>query len=287
MTKGKEEVLGVGIDVTPESRLLKKIYSSLKRKQKLYIVTPNPEIIMLAQKDRSFFEILNGADVSIPDGIGVVAALKFLNLKSFENKLICLPTLLFQGFLVGASIIFNKDWLTREVKVIKGRDMFLKLIAFADKKNLKVSLLGNKEKSAQKALKKLKNMFSGTKFYAYSAPMFDNNALPKTDKDKRQEAKVVRNINIVKPDFVFVGFGAPKQEKWIAKWIDKLNVSCMMAVGGTFDYISGTTKLPPEWVEELNLEWLYRLITGSQKLKRVYKAFPIFPLKVFWSKLTL
>ena len=285
MANNKEDVLGVGIDSNPVNRLLRKICYRLENDKKFYIVTPNPEIIMLAQSDELLKKALNEAEISIPDGIGVVGAIKFLSLLSSKKAFIQVPQYVLQGLRVGFSIFFNRDWLTEGIKVIKGRDMFLNLVKIADKRGLKVVLLGNRQKSAQKAMKKLEIKFKNVRFYAYSGPIFDRSALPKTDKEKRTESKIIKNINIAKPDFVFVGFGAPRQEKWVSKWIGKLNTKCMMVVGGTFDYVSGTRKPIPEWIEELNLEWLWRLLTGSQKLKRVYKAVPMFPLRVFWKKL--
>jgi len=287
MAKNKESVLGVDVDSTPVSSLLRKIVYRLENNnKKFFIVTPNPEIMMLAQSDLQLKRALNEADISLPDGVGVVAAIKYWNLPVSKNNFFRPLQLILQGFRIGFSVIFDRGWLTREVKVIKGREMFLRLIEMSDKRGMKVVLLGNKAKSAQKAVKKLKKRFKRVKFYAYSGPNLDKNALPKTDKEKRIESRVVKNINITKPDFVFVGFGAPKQEKWTSKWIEKLNTKCVMVVGGTFDYVSGTRKPIPEWIEDLNLEWLWRLLTGSQKLRRIYKAVPGFPVRVFWEKLT-
>jgi N-acetylglucosaminyldiphosphoundecaprenol N-acetyl-beta-D-mannosaminyltransferase len=59
-----------------------------------------------------------------------------------------------------------------------------------------------------------------------------------------------------------------------------------MAVGGTFRYIAGMSKLPPKWMENFGLEWVWRLITEPKRFSRIFNAFPIFPLRIFWFKIT-
>ena len=98
------------------------------------------------------------------------------------------------------------------------------------------------------------------------------------------QKKAIDKINAVPSDFLFVAFGAPKQEKWVAKNKNKLNVKLIMVVGGTFRYLSGKAKLPPKSLG--HLEWLLRLLTEPKRFKRIFAAFPVFPLAVFWKKLT-
>ena len=99
---------------------------------------------------------------------------------------------------------------------------------------------------------------------------------------------MIQKINEIKPDLLFVGFGMPKQEKWIDKNVEKLDVKGIMAVGGTFDYVFGKARLPPEWLEKLGLEWLWRLLHEPKRAPRILNAVIIFPLKIlsskFWQK---
>ena len=97
---------------------------------------------------------------------------------------------------------------------------------------------------------------------------------------------VLQTINKVFPHILFVGFGAPKQEKWLYRHSSKINYGGAMVVGGTFDYISGKKKTPPSWIADSGLEWLWRILIGDQKIERVTSAFPKFPLIIFWQKLT-
>jgi N-acetylglucosaminyldiphosphoundecaprenol N-acetyl-beta-D-mannosaminyltransferase len=82
-------------------------------------------------------------------------------------------------------------------------------------------------------------------------------------------------------DFLFVAYGHSKQERWISRNIHKVPAKVAIGLGGTFDYISGQVKLPPEIYIKKNLGWVYRLIVQPWRVKRILKAFPLFPLKVF------
>lgn len=155
-----------------------------------------------------------------------------------------------------------------DLNIIPGRKLFLKLLALARKNNRKVFFLGGKG---------IENVFAG--------PVLDENGEPKTAKEAKIQKEVIQKINEIKPDLLFVGFGMPKQEKWIDKNAEKLDVKGIMAVGGTFDYVFGKARLPPEWLEKLGLEWLWRLLHEPKRAPRILNAVIIFPLKVLCSKL--
>ena len=78
----------------------------------------------------------------------------------------------------------------------------------------------------------------------------------------------IARIRAARPDILFVAFGAPKQDLWIARHRDALGVSVMMGVGGAYDHIVGVQKRVPGWVQDINLEWLYRLTTQPWRWRR-------------------
>jgi N-acetylglucosaminyldiphosphoundecaprenol N-acetyl-beta-D-mannosaminyltransferase len=104
--------------------------------------------------------------------------------------------------------------------------------------------------------------------------------------DRKLESDVVDRTNSFAPHLLFVAFGNPKQEIWIHKNLSKLNIGSAMAVGGTLCYIAGLVALPPKWMESLGLEWLWRLIHEPKRIKRIWNAVVVFPIKVFQSKLS-
>jgi N-acetylglucosaminyldiphosphoundecaprenol N-acetyl-beta-D-mannosaminyltransferase len=81
-------------------------------------------------------------------------------------------------------------------------------------------------------------------------------------------AGIIARIRSARPDILFVAFGAPKQDLWIARHREELGVPVMMGVGGAFDHIAGVQKRAPRWVQEINLEWLYRLATQPWRWRR-------------------
>jgi N-acetylglucosaminyldiphosphoundecaprenol N-acetyl-beta-D-mannosaminyltransferase len=230
-------ILDVKLTSTSMDGLLSKISDLLRTGHKFSLFTPNPEILIEANKDINFRKILNSASFSVPDGVGL----------SFASK-----------FLYG-----------KPLNIIPGRKLFGELLTLARRKKWTVFFLGGEG---------IKNVVAG--------PKLDKNGEPKSPQDAKIQEEVIDKINTVRPDILFVGFGAPKQEKWISKNLPKLDIGGAVAVGGTFDYLYGKTKLPPYRVEKAGLEWLWRLIHEPKRVLRIFNAVVIFPLKVFASRVS-
>jgi N-acetylglucosaminyldiphosphoundecaprenol N-acetyl-beta-D-mannosaminyltransferase len=79
---------------------------------------------------------------------------------------------------------------------------------------------------------------------------------------------IIARIRQARPDVLFVAYGAPAQDLWIARHREALGVPVMMGVGGAFDHIAGVRRRAPLWVQRLNLEWLFRLITQPWRWRR-------------------
>ena len=231
--------------------------------------------------------MLSPAKIFPADGIGLVQAAKFLSLKNPKNKFIRLFVLFGQGLLVGLATFFKKDWLVSELTPVKGRQLFIELVKLANKKSWRVFLLGGKDEASKKTAEFFKNTLKKVTIAYASGPILDSSAEAVSSQEKLVEESVIAKINEFKPHLLFVAFGAPKQEKWLYKRLNKLEIGGAITVGGAFDYISGKVQLPPAWMENLGLEWVWRLITQPWRFRRIFTAFPVFPLKVFWYKLNL
>ena len=136
------------------------------------------------------------------------------------------------------------------------------------------------------AADKMKASYLKVKIFALEGPNLKIDGKARTVEDKNIEEKALKVINKIKPEIVFIGFGAPRQEKWLYRLYDKMDFRGAMVIGGTFDYISEKKEVPPKWIEDVNFEWLWRLFKGDQKAKRIFAAFPRFAARVFWQKLT-
>lgn len=86
---------------------------------------------------------------------------------------------------------------------------------------------------------------------------------------KEEDERIVKEINAAKPDFVWVGLGAPKQERWMFEHRNRVQ-AVMLGVGAAFDFHAGTAKRAPKWMQECYLEWLYRLIQDPRRLMGRY-----------------
>lgn len=305
-------ILGVSITSTPAGILLDKIYEYLVKKdifeakKPLFITTPNPEQVLLAQNDNEFARVLRKSSISLCDGIGLLIAdeylsrsnslknkktsrkkLKFLNKvdkytrKKFKfRKLDKIPLKSWLLFFKSALIVIKRKTSPNSLRVIKGRDFVLSLLNMANEKRYKVFLLGSTISIISQTKELLSKKYPAVRFdFDYNLKL-NKDGVPVDTKQKTNEAEVVKRINKFHPKMLFVGFGAPKQEKWVYRHLKDLNTDLVMVCGGTFDYIAGTRKSVPEVVSRLGMEWLWRLLTGSQSLDRVFNAVVRFPMEL-------
>lgn len=292
-------ILGIFVDSASKERALNRACLAVSppeaRKKAGWpslVVTPNPEIIAAAQKDKSLARILNSADLALPDGIGVVMAMRYLMMGpprplAGRGKGVFRPiALLFQGLWVGLSLFFNRKWLFGFSEVVPGRWLFEELVRRAAKQGVGVFLLGGKPGVAEKAANALSIKYEVLNIKYNSGPWLNLKGEPVDEEQKKIEKKVIQEINKFRPDFLFVGFGHPKQEKWLSRNLSKLNVGAAMTVGGAFDYLAGEVPKPPKWLAEIGLEWLWRAIAQPARIKRIFNAVVVFPLKIYLYKLS-
>lgn len=292
MSPNKDKILDIYIPGTSKAKVLKQVQylvSNAADKPKnlppVLIVTPNPEIILLTYKDNKYRSIIANSELKIPDGIGLAVARKLIEV-NFNNRLLTKLTRLVYLPVLYLAALFTRGWLTNNFEIIHGRKIFLDIISLANAEKWKIYLFGSRETAVQKSIFKLTKNYKDLKVQGRFAPEYDTLGNPKTPNDEKLDNSIVRKINSYQPDILFVGLQPPKQEYWFAKNKDKLNAKIIMCVGGTFDYISGTKKLPPKWIEKMELEWFWRLITDRSRpnhIKRLTNALIIFPLKVVFS----
>ncbi len=99
-----------------------------------------------------------------------------------------------------------------------------------------------------------------------------------------EEDEIVELINASSADILFVAYGAPNQDKWIARNLPRLRVSMAMGVGGSFDFIAGIVQRAPNWMQKHGLEWLYRLLRQPWRLRRMMRL-PRFVIAVLWQSI--
>lgn len=239
------EIKVVGTEI---SKVLTRVEEFLSDNVRFYIVTPNPELILMSQENKNLKKALNSANLSIPDGVGLKVAIPGL-------------------------------------KIIKGRELFLRLIKLAAEKDWKVFLLGGLDNEARLASDKLVTDKWKLKIESSAGPRLDENAIPISEEDRKLEKEAIEKINNFNPHLLFVAFGNPKQEIWVHKNLSKLKIGGAMCVGGTLRYIAGLSLLPPNWMSTLGLEWLWRLISEPKRIGRIFRAVIVFPVRCLLYKL--
>ena len=104
-------------------------------------------------------------------------------------------------------------------------------------------------------------------------------AFVKLDED---QPEIIERINAAKPDILFVALGNPKQELWIGRNLEKLDVAVVIGIGGTFNFIAGKVKRAPKWMQKCGLEWIYRIV---QEPKRLWRRYTYGLVKFSWLSL--
>lgn len=242
-------ILGVKVNFVDLKTIINRVEELVKYNKKGQITTPNPEHIIICQNDYRFKKIINQSIFSVPDGIGVILAAK----------------------LRGDNFGVKK-------KRLSGIDLMLELLKLANKKRWPVFLLGGAKGVAEKTADKLSSKYKHLKIGWLSGPAEIEKA------DSAELRNIIAQINKFAPRLLFAAFGAPKQEKWIADNLKKLNVNLAMGVGGAFDYLAGKAKRPPEIIRKAGLEWLWRLIHQPWRLKRQLRLLKFAFLVIFSNK---
>lgn len=159
---------------------------------------------------------------------------------------------------------------------ITGTDFIVELCERFSKLHIPIFLLGGENGAAKKCAEKLKSNFPGLQI----AGIFEGAA------GEAGDSATVKAINATNAQVVFVAYGAPKQEKWIARNLHKLtNIKAAMGIGGAFDYISGEISRAPIFMRKLGLEWLWRLFKQPNRFVRIIRAVIVFPLLVLREKI--
>jgi N-acetylglucosaminyldiphosphoundecaprenol N-acetyl-beta-D-mannosaminyltransferase len=197
---------------------------------KLLINTINAHSYNVAKKDTQFLEALLESDVLIPDGIGVVLAYKIL--KQSVKK------------IAGAELFqFEMDRLNK----VKGSCFFL----------------GSSEATLSQIRERVIKDFPQVKIATFSPPY-------KSDFTEEENAAMINAVNQFRPDVLFIGMTAPKQEKWAFTHFDALKAKHVCSIGAVFDFYAGTVTRAPKWMIALGLEWLGRLLKEPKRMWHRY-----------------
>jgi N-acetylglucosaminyldiphosphoundecaprenol N-acetyl-beta-D-mannosaminyltransferase len=212
----------------------------------IIINTINPHSYCAAKTDPQFQQALHASDVLLPDGIGIVYAAKWL--------------------------------IGKKIRKIAGNDLHSQLIQQANKEGLKIFYLGASQETLYKIQKRLSIEQPNCIVGSFSPPF-------KVEFSQEENTRMIAAINAFKPEILFVGMTAPKQEKWVHAHHSQIEARIICSIGAVFDFYAGTVKRPSDFWIHLKLEWLVRLIGEPKRLfKRNFVSTPLFIFDILKEK---
>ncbi|OKS86402.1 WecB/TagA/CpsF family glycosyltransferase [Mucilaginibacter polytrichastri] len=221
--------------------------NQLPIKPKLLVNTINQYSYCIADQDSDFKDSLQKSDVLLPDGVGVVKAARFLTGKT--------------------------------IKKIAGADLHQYLLESLNEKSGKCFYLGATPQTLEKIKARIAIEYPNIKVETYSPPF-------KKEFSVIDNHKILDAVNAFRPDVLFVGMTAPKQEIWATKNKWALDTKLICSIGAVFDFYAGTVKRPNKLWIKFGLEWLGRLISEPKRLWKRYLYFgPIFAGLILKEKL--
>ena len=227
----RANVLGVRIHAIDITGAADRIERALTNSDKGYVCVTDVHGVMEAQDHPEFKAILNRALLTVPDGMPTV----------WVGKL--------QGF--------------RHMKRVFGPDLMIEVCLRSAQKGYTHFLYGGAHGVAEQLKTALMSTFSGINVVGTYTPPFR----PLTEAEFGQ---LKNTINALKPDLFWVGLGTPKQERFMATHLHDLNTKVMIGVGAAFDFHTGRLRDAPDWVKNLGLQWLHRLVQEPARLWRRY-----------------
>jgi len=233
----KVPVLGVGVSATDYSEACRLLARWGRAGEDAYVCVCNVHTVMEAHRDPGYAAILNGAAIATPDGMPLVWALRRLGRP-------------------GASRVYGPDLLLAfaEFAADAGAD--------AGEPGLASYFYGGAPGVAAALARSLAERFSGFCSAGAESPPF-------RELSPEEDAAAVERINASGAKILWVGLGAPKQERWMAAHLGRVK-PVMVGVGAAFDFLTGRVRQAPRWMMRAGLEWLFRLATEPRRLWRRY-----------------
>lgn len=228
----KKELFGIKFNPLTKERAVELVKDFINDKGKSQISFVPVYSIVVAQKDEEFKVALNSSSFVLADGMPIVWVSKLFGMPIPER--------------------------------IAGCDFFMKFCRVASEKQYTFFLMGATEEVLSNMCANLKKEFSSLRIVGTYSPPF------KKEFSEEDNLIMINKINEAKPDILWVGMSAPKQEKWIFQNLEKLDIKVAAGVGAVFDFIAGTKRRAPKWIQNIGMEWFWRLVHEPKRLWKRY-----------------
>ena len=234
-------LLGVPIDPLTEAEAVDWIARAITEGRPRLVISVNPERIMQAGRDPKFAAILRGADLALADGAGVLWAARRLG-HALPNR-------------------------------VAGVDFVAAVAARGAREGWRFFFLGGAPGVAEAAGRGLRDRYPGFTLAGSHAGFGSGSPDPASDPITTE---AVRSSGA---ELLFLGYGSPAEEAWLARNLARSGAIVGMGVGGSFDFISGRARRAPRWMRDRGLEWLHRLSREPWRWRRML-ALPRFVIRV-------
>jgi N-acetylglucosaminyldiphosphoundecaprenol N-acetyl-beta-D-mannosaminyltransferase len=240
---GRVNVLGVGVSAINMDMALAAIAGAVERREKGYICVTGVHGVSEAQTDEGFRAILNRAFLCTPDGMPLV----------------------WVGRRQGR----------REMGRVYGPDLMLAVLELSERKGFRHFFYGGANGAAKALAEQMGKRFPRVQIAgSYEPPFRPLNAA--------EEGELKELIREARADVMWVGLSTPKQERFMAEHLGRLDVTLMAGVGAAFDIHAGRLRQAPPWMRRSGLEWLFRMACEPRRLwKRYLKNNPLFVIRIF------
>ncbi len=220
------------------------------------ICTGNLDHLFLLQRDSAFRAAYDTAALCVPDGMPIVWLSRCPRRRALRRS-------------AKANVAEAADAVAGSVghplrERVAGSDLFWELARASQSHGIRLFLLGGHPGAADDAAAKVLERYPGAQICGTYCPPHE------TFETSEEQEKIQRIITEAAPDILFVGLGAPKQEKWIAANKRRLGVPVSIGVGGTFEMAAGLVKRAPVWARKSGMEWAFRLVQDPARLWRRY-----------------
>jgi N-acetylglucosaminyldiphosphoundecaprenol N-acetyl-beta-D-mannosaminyltransferase len=241
----RQQILGVPVDVQTLDEALELLQRWCRGDQKTYVSTCTVYTIMNAQDDPAVMQALLAADMVTADGMPLVWMQRTGGFRNAER--------------------------------VYGPDILLALCANTQRENIGHFFMGGTPGVAEQLVDNLKLQFPELHIAGVAAPSVDHTSL-------EVDAQAVASINASNASIVWVGLGSPKQDVWMHTYRPYLNAPLLIGVGAAFDFVSGSKRQAPLWMQRSGLEWLFRLLQEPGRLWKRYLVYnPRFLAAILWS----
>lgn len=226
-------ILGVNISVINMKETVSYIEKNLEELRGNYICVSNVHTTVMAYEDEAYKEIQNSGAMALPDG--------------------------------GPLSVVSRKRGFKEAERVTGPDLMGEIFKLSEERQYSHYFYGSTEKTLVKLREKLTEKYPSLNIVGMYSPPF-------RELSKVEHEEIIENINKVNPDFIWVGLGAPKQEKWMFKNKNKVS-GIMIGVGAGFDYYAEKIKRAPKWMQKCSMEWVFRLMQEPKRLFQRYYTY--------------